>query len=655
MSTKQTHTHPPTLQENLKALFEQAPALIAILRGRKGVVELFNPQFRKVWDRRDVLGKDMRTAFPELKGQGWYEIVEQVLETGQPAQGRAKPAILGGKEVFFDFVYQPYKDDSGKVVGVMIFGIDVTAQVEAVRVARQSKERYQAFIQHSTEGIWRCELDKPIPVDLPADEQIRLVYKYAYLAEANDAMAAMYSVETANTLIGMRLEDLFADDPRNVAYLRAFIESGYSLDGVDSHEVDAKGNDKYFRNSLVGVVQDGHVVRAWGTQQDVTEQHLAEEALRASEARLALALKASNMGIWEWNIVTNELTWSDELKQIFGLKPSDEITYEKYVSMLHPDDRPKSQATIQEAMRTGKEYKIEHRCVWADGSEHWLLGQGKAFIEKDKPVRMLGTTMNIDDRKLAETELHASEAINEALKSQQAQLVELNNSKDEFISLASHQLRTPATGVKQYIGMLIEGYCGDVTPQQRDFLDVAYQSNERQLRIIDDLLKVAHVDAGKVTLMPEPTNLTALISDVVAEQSSVFAKRNQQVRFECATANITALVDPARIRMVIENLIDNASKYSPRGKAITVQLQESAHEVEIHIKDQGVGIAKKDVEKLFHKFSRVSNELSTLVGGTGLGLYWAKKIVDLHAGTIRVESRLHKGSDFIITLPKRPS
>lgn len=518
---------------------------------------------------------------------------------------------------------------------------------------RQSEERYQAFIRHSNEGIWRCELDEPIPVTLPPREQIRRMYEHAYLAEANDAMAAMYGMSDRETLVGSRLRDLFVqEDPRNIAYLTAFIASGYSLSGVDSHERDRDGNDKYFRNSLVGVIEDGCVVRAWGTQQDVTDQHKALMALKESEARLTMALKASKMGMWEWNVTTGELLWSDELKELFGLQPAGTVTYERYMQLLHPEDEDALKRTVAEALETGREYTIEHRCVWPDGSVHWLQGQGKAFMENGKPVRMLGTTMNIDDRKNAETELHATEAINVALKTQQAQLVELNNSKDEFISLASHQLRTPATGVKQYIGMLIEGYCGDVTAAQRAFLDVAYESNERQLRIIDDLLKVAHVDAGKVTLTKEPTNLAALISEIVVEQSSVMSRREQKIRLTCNKERVIANIDSARIRMVLDNLMDNASKYSKHGKTISVVLEDRPKEVVVHIKDQGVGIAKKDVSKLFQKFSRVNNELSTLVGGTGLGLYWAKKIVDLHGGAIHVESKPHHGSDFIITLPK---
>ena len=111
-------------------------------------------------------------------------------------------------------------------------------------------------------------------------------------------------------------------------------------------------------------------------------------------------------------------------------------------------------------------------------------------------------------------------------------------------------------------------------------------------------------------------------------------------------------VDPARIRMVLENLVDNAGKYSPQGKDVTVRLSDSADTVLVDVVDQGVGIAEADIDKLFQKFSRVNNPLSTLVGGSGIGLYWAKKIVDMHAGTIAVVSDPGKGSTFTITLPK---
>jgi PAS domain-containing protein len=168
------------------------------------------------------------------------------------------------------------------------------------RKVLEGEERYQAFIQNSHEGIWRFEVEKPIPVDLSPKEQIKRMYKYSYLAEANNAMAAMYGLKSAKQLVGARLpEMLIESDPRNTEYLLAFIESGYSLSGVDSHEVDSEGNYKVFRNSLVGIVEDGKLVRAWGTQQDITAQTQAQTRLVESEERLSLALQASRLGMWD--------------------------------------------------------------------------------------------------------------------------------------------------------------------------------------------------------------------------------------------------------------------------------------------------------------------------------------------------------------------
>ena len=231
-------------------------------------------------------------------------------------------------------------------------------------------------------------------------------------------------------------------------------------------------------------------------------------------------------------------------------------------------------------------------------------------------------------------------------------LIEINRAKDEFISLASHQLRTPATGVKQYIGMLLEGFMGDISEAQRGILTKAYESNERQLQIVSDLLKVAQVDAGKVVLRRKETSLNNLVIDVIKEQQSTFKDRSQQVVFMPPPSDITVSVDGDKIRMVLENMIDNASKYSGSDKTITVEMENEADSVVIRIIDQGVGISPQDQNKLFEKFSRIQNSLSTHVGGTGLGLYWAKKIIDLHGGNITVSSKEDIGTTFSIYLPK---
>lgn len=230
--------------------------------------------------------------------------------------------------------------------------------------------------------------------------------------------------------------------------------------------------------------------------------------------------------------------------------------------------------------------------------------------------------------------------------------IDINKTKDEFISLASHQLRTPATGVKQYLGMVLEGMAGDISDKQQLLLKKAHESNERQLTIVTDLLKVAQIDAGKVHIVPSDVNIADVLTDVIKEQEDTYATRKQSVVFKSETTHPFAYVDPDKMRMVFENLIDNASKYSEPGKTTKVALKEQKENLVVAISDQGVGVGPKDIERLFEKFNRIHNHLSDHVGGTGLGLYWAKKVVDLHGGTIKVTSVLGKGTTFTIYLPK---
>lgn len=228
--------------------------------------------------------------------------------------------------------------------------------------------------------------------------------------------------------------------------------------------------------------------------------------------------------------------------------------------------------------------------------------------------------------------------------------MELNKAKEEFINLASHQLRTPATGVKQYVGMLREGYAVEVSATQREFLDQANDSNNRQLRIIEDLLKVAQVDSGHLTLQTQATDLVPVIASILEEQATGFAARQQNVTFTHTAPSVVS-IDTQKIRMVLENLTDNASKYTHHGKQINVTLSQTDGSVRFDVTDEGVGISAADQKLLFKKFSRLENDMSVSVGGSGLGLYWAKKIVDLHGGSITVASNAGKGSTFTVILP----
>ena len=227
---------------------------------------------------------------------------------------------------------------------------------------------------------------------------------------------------------------------------------------------------------------------------------------------------------------------------------------------------------------------------------------------------------------------------------------QLDIAKEDFVSLASHQLRTPASGVQAILSMILDGDFGPMSELQRRHLERAMQANRRQLQIIEDLLNTARVDAGRMELELAHTDLAALIDDTLAEQAAQFESRHQTAGLTL-NDRPTVIADGSKLRMVLDNLLTNASKYTPEGGQIHVSLERSGDMARILVSDTGVGIAAPDIPKLFTKFSRFDNEFSTLVGGSGLGLYLANSIVALHNGRLTVSSRLGMGSSFCVTIP----
>lgn len=228
------------------------------------------------------------------------------------------------------------------------------------------------------------------------------------------------------------------------------------------------------------------------------------------------------------------------------------------------------------------------------------------------------------------------------------QLLELNRAKDEFISIASHQLRTPVTTVKQYTAMVLDGIGGDINDKQRTFLEKAYESNERQLTIINSLLKVAQIDAGGMELALKDADICRLVAEAAEDFQPAFAHAEQRLSVD-VKGRLSAKIDENALRMVIDNLLENALKYSETGASTRIMCRKDNDCIEIAISDEGVGVERPD--RLFQKFSRINNKLSTQVGGTGLGLYWAQSIARLHGGDLLYAPNSTSGSTFTLKIP----
>lgn len=269
--------------------------------------------------------------------------------------------------------------------------------------------------------------------------------------------------------------------------------------------------------------------------------------------------------------------------------------------------------------------------------------------EKDKWMRKFTAKIDENGRQLRAKELEL------ALAKQKLDVLE--HAKSEFISVTTHQLRTPMSAIKWTFNMMISEQLGPINEEQKDFLNKGYQSTLRVMNIVNNLVHIDHDEAKKDDYNFTPTDVVALLKEISFEFSNQAESQNITLTIKEAPDNLPAInLDVNKIRMVFENLLDNALKYTPRNGKIEVEVKDdklnSAEQaLEVVIKDNGVGIPKEEQAKIFHKFYRASNARLQEPDGSGIGLFIAKDIVDRHSGAMWFDSEENKGTTFHILLP----
>jgi PAS domain S-box-containing protein len=318
-----------------------------------------------------------------------------------------------------------------------------------------------------------------------------------------------------------------------------------------------------------------------------------------------------------------------------------------YSDQDNADQKPARVLEIAKKVGRGEDEDWRYR---KDGSKFWANVVITALYDEDNNLPGFAkVTRNLTERKVNEDSLRSA---NSLLQEQQKELRSLNESKDEFISLASHQLRTPATAIKQLLGLILEGFEGDVPQNIRALLEKTYESNERQIAIVNSLLKVAQVDSGKVILRKSALDINEVARSLVRQYTGMIEEKNQSISLELQDNPVIGYIDEHYYRMALENILDNASKYMESGGCITITSKTVDDQAVLSITDSGVGISPENVDSLFVKFNRIPNDLTHRVAGSGLGLYWVDKVIDLHQGTIKVQSELNKGTTFSVSVPR---
>src|ERR1044072_3345287 len=271
---------------------------------------------------------------------------------------------------------------------------------EIERALRESEERYRAFIANSSEGIWRFELERPVPTNLTEDEQIELCYEHGYLAECNDAMARMYGFERAVEIRGARLADfLVREDPANVEYLRSFIRSGYRLTDAESVEVDREGRRRYFLNNLVGILEDGQLLRAWGTQRDATEMKAAEEELRRGDERYRSLLENPNHIIYSHDREGNYLAINRACSEVTGYTREEILGGLNIAQVVAPEHLELARHMTAQKLREPSRPTIYEIDILArDGRRLTLEVSTRIAYRDGQPIAVEGIARDVTER-----------------------------------------------------------------------------------------------------------------------------------------------------------------------------------------------------------------------------------------------------------------
>ena len=233
---------------------------------------------------------------------------------------------------------------------------------------------------------------------------------------------------------------------------------------------------------------------------------------------------------------------------------------------------------------------------------------------------------------------------------------EIDQMKTEFISVAAHQLRTPLAGVKWSLRMILDGDMGKIAPEASEYLKKSYQSNERMINLVNNLLNVSHIEEGGFVYNLESVSLRSLIQDVISDSAELALKNKIKVKFNKPKRKMPEVkIDFGKMKMAIQNLVDNAIKYSTVGKNVIVSLKQkkegARNFIQIEIKDNGIGISKKDQKRMFVKFTRGDNAVKMQTEGSGLGLFIVKNIIEAHHGKVWFDSEKNKGTTLYVKLP----
>ena len=569
-----------------------------------------------------------RVVHPDDLDRVLEELVN-VRRTGEPLRTEYRCIASDGRVVWVEDLTFLVNDEQGKPQSVQGFLLDITERKHAEHSVLQSEEKFRTLVSNVPGIVFRCELDADWTMHFISEtiEQISGYPAADFIANNRRTFTSIIHPDDVDAL-GITVEEaVAANRPYTTEYrivtrdgqTRWVLERGQAVTDADGHRV-----------------LDGAIF-------DVTERKTAGDEV----AKLAAIVESSDDAIMGAGLNGLITSWNAGAEHIFGYT-AEEIMG-KPINVLAPPAQTEEPGTLLRRVLDG-EGVAHHETVRVRKDGQIINVSLTVSPMRDGAGSIVGVSAiarDITERKRAEAE---RERLLVLEREQNERLRELDRLKDEFVALVSHELRTPLTSIRGYLELVLDGEAGDVSDEQRQFLGVVERNADRLLALVGDLLFLAQIEAGKLSLEVGAVDLGAVASE------SIDAARpladDKDITLSLAIGPVPLLAgDGARIGQLVDNLVSNAIKFTPEGGRVDVRARARNGTAVIEVRDSGIGIPVDEQERLFERFFRSSNAAERQIPGTGLGLAISKAIVEAHGGKIAVKSEVDVGTTFKVSLP----
>lgn len=601
--------------DNFEYFLNQAFAPFAILSGKDLTFTFANAAYQQLMNGRQLVGKTLEQAIPEIKGQPFMSLLQKVFDTGIPFHAPAIEATANftGSSVattkYFNLSYTPYKNNEGITEGVLASGYDITDEIEL-----KKKEERKVLNQQS----YNLFMQAPVGFSLVRGEN--------HIVEMANA-AGLRLAGKDKEAIGKPLAELLQGKrgEEYIELLNKVKKEGKTLK-VKETPITFTRNGKeeiiFVNLTFQPYYEDNKIEGVLNVSTDVTEQVLARRKVEAAELKARLAIESAQLGVYEINLFSNEVNGDKRFFELFGFEQP--VEWRALRNVIAKEDVPVRDKAYEEAMITGRLF-YETKIILKDNSVRWLKISGRAFFNEQKvPERLLGIVEDITRHK------------------------SLEQQKDTFLSIASHELKTPVTTIKAY-GQLAETLLersGET--QALTMIRKMGTQVDRLTNLIEDLLDVRKIQAGKLMFTDTDFDIGQLVSEVADDMQKTSATH----AIVCNTVDGVAMYgDKDKVSQVLTNFISNAIKYSPKADKIIVNAAKKDNDILLSVQDFGIGISEKNIDNVFEQFYRVKGDNQSTFPGMGIGLYICSEIVKRQGGKIWAESEIGKGSTFYVQLP----